>query len=167
MTINLNDILSFGVFLAICLGAASSGAFFKPDAWYASLRKPPWCPPDWLFPLAWGVLYLTIASAGWLVWQVSGFMGAEKALVIFCLHLILNFAWSVIFFGLKRMDWAFFEIVLFWGTLVITILLFYQINRTAAYLLLPYLAWATFAGTLNYSVWQLNKAELSKSRSAN
>ncbi len=66
MTMSLDDILSFGVFLAICAAAASSGAVFKRDPWYSDLRKPCWCPPDWLFPVAWSVLYLTIALAGWV-----------------------------------------------------------------------------------------------------
>ncbi len=167
MIASLDNILSFGAFLVIAMGAASSGAVFKPDLWYASLSKPRWCPPDWLFPVAWSVLYLTIAIAGWLVWCVSGFKGAEIAFLVFGMHLVLNFTWSVIFFGLKRMDWAFYEIVLFWVTLVVTILLFYEISRTAAYLLLPYLMWATFAGALNYAVWRMNKAVLSKSSSAN
>ena len=159
----LDEILSFGAFLAICVLAASSGAIFKPDFWYESLQKPSWCPPNWLFPAAWSFLYVTIALAGWWVWRVAGFKGAELAFAIFGAHLVLNFSWSVIFFGLKRMDWAFYEIVLFWLTLVATIVLFYEITRIAAYLLLPYLVWATFAGALNYAVWQKNKADLSKS----
>ena len=88
---NLDDILSFFAFLGICLGAASSGAIFKPDLWYASLKKPFWCPPDWLFPVAWSVLYPTIALAGWLVWRIAGFAGAEAALILFGAHLVLNF----------------------------------------------------------------------------
>ena len=167
MIITFYDIMGLISFLSICLLAASSGAVFKPGSWYASLTKPRWCPPNWLFPAAWSLLYLTIAVAGWLVWLVAGFWGAEMAFVFYGVHLVLNFAWSVIFFGLRRMDWAFYEIILFWLTLVATILLFYEVSRTAAYLLVPYLAWATFAGALNYAVWQLNKAELFKSRSAN
>ena len=105
--------------------------------------------------------------AGWLVWRVAGFSGAEIAFTVYGLHMILNFAWSPIFFGLRRIDWAFFEIILFWLTLVATIFLFYGINPTAAYLLLPYLVWATFAGALNFAVWQLNKGTLSKTPSVN
>ena len=167
MAINLEDMLSFGVFLAICILAGSAGAIFKPDSWYCSIKKPRWCPPDWLFPLAWSCLYLTIAMAGWLVWRVAGFSGAEIAFTVYGLHMILNFAWSPIFFGLRRIDWAFFEIILFWLTLVATIFLFYGIKPTAAYLLMPYLVWATFAGALNFAVWQLNKGNLSKPPPAN
>ena len=165
--LSLEDILSLSAFLGVCLVAASSGAIFKPDLWYQELRKPRWCPPNWLFPAAWSILYLTIAVSGHLVWRVDGFNGAEIAFMVFGGHLVLNFVWSVIFFGLRRIDWAFFEIVLFWLTLVGTILLFYEISTIAAYLLLPYLVWATFAGFLNYTVWQMNKAVLFKSRSAN
>ena len=163
----MDNILSFSVFMGICLVAASSGAIFKPDSWYHALKKPRWCPPSWLFPLAWSILYVTIALAGWSVWRVVGFDGARLAFMTFFMHLVFNFAWSAIFFGLKRIDWAFYEIVLFWLSLVATIVLFYQIERVAAYLLLPYMVWATFAGVLNYKVWQMNKAVLSKFPTAN
>ena len=88
-------------FFGACFATASSGAVFKPGDWYENLAKPPWNPPNWLFPPAWSVFYTLIAIAGWLVWRQVGF---GLALVVYGVHLLLNAAWSAIFFGLKRPD---------------------------------------------------------------
>lgn len=145
-------------FLAANLAAASTGAFFQPGAWYAGLAKPSWCPPDWLFGPAWAVLYLSIAVAGWLVWREAGLDGAGAALGIYAVQLLLNAGWSAIFFGLRRMDLAFYELLVFWVSIAATILAFAPIHIGAALLLLPYLAWVTFAGVLNFAIWRLNPA---------
>src|SRR5689334_9991234 len=89
-------------FLAACFAAASSGAVFKPDAWYENLAKPAWNPPNRVFPIAWAVLYVMMGVAAWNVWRLAGFSGAGFALGLWVLQLVLNAAWSGIFFGLKR-----------------------------------------------------------------
>ena len=99
------------VFVALVVAAASSGVFFKPGDWYRGLRKPSWTPPNWLFGPVWSVLYLMIACAGWLVWS-TGTGGA--ALWLWGLQLAVNATWSGIFFGMRRMDLAFYDIVLLW-----------------------------------------------------
>ncbi len=143
-------------FVAACLAAASTGAVFKPGAWYARLRKPSFNPPDWLFPIAWAVLFLMIAVSGWLVWRVTGF-GAEVALWFG--SLLLNSAWSWLFFGRRRMDLALAELAVFWVSILAMILAFAPVSAAAAWLLVPYLVWVSFAGVLNWTLWRLNPAE--------
>ena len=98
-------------FIGACLLAATIGATYRPGDWYERLAKPRWRPPNWVFPPAWTVLYLTIAVSGWLVWRTSGFAGAALPLAIYLVQLVLNAAWSPIFFGMRRPDLAFMEIV--------------------------------------------------------
>jgi benzodiazapine receptor len=150
------DYLGLVGFLVANGAAAMSGAYFKPGAWYDGLAKPPWQPPKWLFPVAWSILYATIAVAGWLVWLEAGFTGAAVALTVYAVHLVLNALWSALFFGMRRMDLAFYELTALWSSLVAVIALFHAVQPNAAYLLLPYLAWVTFAGVLNWTVWKLN-----------
>lgn len=143
-------------FIGACLLAATTGATFRPGDWYEQLKKPSWRPPNWVFAPAWAVLYLTIAVSGWLVWRTAGFAGAAAPLSIYLLQLGLNAAWSAIFFGMRRPDLAFVEIILLWLSIVATIAAFHPVNAAAAWLLLPYLAWATFAAVLNFTVWRMN-----------
>lgn len=150
---NWTSILALLGFLGACFAAATSGAYFRPGAWYAALRKPSWNPPDWLFAPAWMVLYVTIAVAAWLVWRRTGW-GAEIWLWWF--SLTLNAAWSWLFFGLRRMDLAFWELVVFWLSIAAMIAAFAPVSAAAAWLLVPYLAWVTFAGALNLTVWRMN-----------
>ena len=149
--------LGLAGFVLACFAMASSGAVFKPGDWYETLAKPWWRPPNWLFPIAWSVLYVCIAVSGWLVWKTSGFTGAGTALAVYGLQLLFNGAWSGVFFGLRRIDLAFAELVLLWLSIVATVVLFAPISLLAAELLLPYLVWVTFAGVLNLSIWQLNR----------
>ena len=143
-------------FLAICLGACAFGAAFPPGEWHAALEKPSWNPPNWLFGPVWTLLYIMIATSGWLVWKREGFAGAKLAFAVFAAQLALNALWSYLFFGLHRPDLAFFNIVLLWVMIAITIMLFRRHDQLAAALLLPYLAWVTFASALNLSLWRLN-----------
>ncbi len=145
-------------FVVACMAVASSGAVFKPGDWYETLAKPWWRPPNWLFPIAWTLLYACIAVAGWLVWKTAGFAGASTALAVYGIQLLFNAAWSGLFFGMRRIDLAFAELVLLWLSIVATVALFAPISLLAAELLLPYLVWVTFAGALNLSIWQMNRA---------
>ncbi len=143
-------------FAAACFLAALSGALFRPGDWYETLVKPWWRPPNWLFGPAWTVLYTMIAIAGWLVWRKAGFAGAAVPLAIYGVQLLLNALWSGIFFGMKRMDLAFYELVGLWLSILATILAFATVDTTPAWLLVPYLGWVTFAGYLNLTMWRLN-----------
>ena len=154
----MSDALGLAGFVAVCLMAAMSGAFFRPGAWYLALPKPSWTPPNWLFPVAWSILYLLIAVAGWLVWRTAGFSGAGLALGVYGLHLVFNALWSALFFGAHRIDLAFGDVVAMWLSLVGTIALFAPIDPVAAALLAPYLAWVTFAGALNFDIWRRTAA---------
>jgi tryptophan-rich sensory protein len=151
-----DSLLSLSVFVTACAAAATPGLVFRPGNWYRELAKPPWRPPDWLFGPVWLVLYLSIAVSGWLVWRRAGFDGAAGALTIFAVQLVLNGLWSAVFFGLRRPDWAFVEIVCLWLAVLVTIGAFHPVHPTAAYLLIPYACWVGFAVVLNYRIWRLN-----------
>ena len=151
------SVLALLAFFLISFAAASTGAVFRPGAWYAGLRKPRWTPPNWAFPVVWSVLFCMIAVSGWLVWEAAG-IAAWPALTLFVCHLCVNAGWSFLFFGLKRLDWAMGEVVLLWGMIVAVMAAFAPFSPTAALLLAPYLAWVTVAATLNFRLLQLNGA---------
>lgn len=148
-------IISAVVFTLASAAAATPGVVFRPGQWYRDLAKPPWCPPNWLFAPVWSVLYVTIAASGWLVWRESG-DGGLPALAVYGVHLLLNGLWSAVFFGLRRPGWALVEILCLWASIVATVVIFQPIDETAAYVLIPYLLWVSFAVALNFRVWQLN-----------
>ena len=129
---------SLAVFIVAVIMVAMTGAIFKPGAWYETLKKPSWTPPDWAFPVVWSILYLFIAIAGWLVWQSSGW---SLVLTFWILQLLLNGAWSWLFFGLKRMDLAFVDVSLLWLCIAGFIVIAWPMSTTAALLFLPYLVW--------------------------
>lgn len=153
---SIASILALFGFTAVCFLAAVTGAVFPPGEWYEQLVKPSWRPPKWLFAPAWTVLYLTIAVSGWLVWREFGFAAAVLPFAVYSVQLIWNAAWTPIFFGLRRPDLAFFEIILLWLSIIAMIALFHPFNAGAAWLLMPYLAWVTFAVALNLAIWRLN-----------
>jgi tryptophan-rich sensory protein len=144
-------------FIGVCFMAALSGAIFRPGEWYEHLARPWWRPPNWVFAPAWSILYLTIAVSGWLVWRKAG-AAAAAPLTVYFISLICNAAWSAIFFGLRRPDWAFFEAVLLWLSIAATISVFHPVDKGAAWLLGPYLCWVTFATALNFAIWRMNTA---------
>ena len=136
-------------FLVIVLIASSTGAIFKPDAWYRDLDKPGWTPPDWLFPIVWAVLYVLMAYAAWRVWDLDGI---GLPLVLWGVQLGLNALWSAVFFGMKRVGLAFVELVALWLAVAATLIAFAQVDALSGLLLLPYLLWVTIAGALNFSI---------------
>lgn len=148
----MTNLLALLGFFAANFAVASSGAVFRPGPWYEALRKPAWCPPNWVFAPAWSVLYVLIAISGWLVWREAGLAGAAPAFTAYALQLILNAGWSAIFFGMKRMDLALLELMLLWLSIVATIIGFSAHHAGAAWMLVPYLLWVTFAGMLNYAM---------------
>jgi tryptophan-rich sensory protein len=143
-------------FMAACVAVASSGAIFKPGAWYEELAKPWWRPPNWAFPVVWTILYLMIAVSGWLVWRKAGFAGAALPLAVYGVQLLLNAAWSGFFFGMRRMDLALVDVGLLWLSIVALIVLFRPIDSAAALLLAPYLVWVSIAAFLNWTMLRLN-----------
>jgi len=145
-------------FIAACFLAALTGAAFRPGDWYERLTKPSWRPPNRLFAPVWTILYFAISVSGWLIWRKVGFACAALPLAIYALQLILNAAWTPIFFGLHRPDLGFLDIVLVWLSIIATIALFYPIQVGAALLLIPYLVWVTFAAALNLAIWRLNRS---------
>ena len=144
-------------FLVACFLAAATGILFKPGAWYEGLNRPSWRPPNWLFAPVWTLLYAMMAVAGWLVWRSAGFGGGAGPLSLFALQLALNALWTPVFFGLHRQDLGFAVIVALWLAIAATIVAFATISPAAAVLMVPYLAWVSFASVLNYTVWQMNR----------
>jgi tryptophan-rich sensory protein len=157
---NLVAALGFLGFLAACLLAASSGAIFRAGSWYDGLAKPWWRPPRWVFAPAWGVLYLLIATSGWLVWREAGLGGAALPLTVYFVSLAFNAAWSGLFFGLRRPDLAFLDVVALWVSIAATVAAFAPVSAAAAWLLIPYLCWVAFAAALNLAIWQMNRRKL-------
>ena len=144
------------VFVVVNVMAASSGGFFQPGDWYDGLAKPWWRPPTWLFGPAWTVLYIMIAISGWMAWHAAAPGEAWVPMTIYGIQTVLNAAWSGIFFGMRRMKLALIEMAFLWLSILATIVVFWQISQTAALLLVPYLAWVSFAFMLNRAMVQLN-----------
>jgi tryptophan-rich sensory protein len=138
------------VVVAVVGGLAASTASEQ----YAGFVRPSWAPPAWLFGPVWTVLYATIAVSGWLVWRRAGL--TAPAHVVYAAQLALNMAWTPLFFAAGLPGVAFAEIVLLWLSIVATIALFARHSRAAAWLLVPYLGWVTFAAALDYAIWTLS-----------
>jgi tryptophan-rich sensory protein len=124
--------------------------------WYPALDKPSWNPPGWVFGPVWSVLYVLIGVAAWLVWRERADAAVGVALGVWALQLVLNSVWPWLFFGLHLPGWAFAEILVLWAAIAATIVLFRDASPAAAWLLVPYLAWVSFAALLNGAIWRLN-----------
>jgi benzodiazapine receptor len=147
------------VFLILCFAAAGiGGAVTTPKIanWYATLVKPSWNPPDWIFGPVWSALYFCMAVAAWLVWRREGLRQARVPLALFAGQLILNVLWSCIFFGLEEPGLAFIEVLLLWLAIAATMVTFWRRSMVAGILFVPYLAWVSFASVLNFVIWRLN-----------
>lgn len=145
----------FLTYLAACGAAAATGALFQPGDWYKSLNKPRWTPPDWLFPVAWTVLYLCMSVAAARVAMAGN---AGQALALWSVQIALNALWTPVFFGLRRLGAGLVIIFLLWLAVAATMLAFWQVDRIAGLLFAPYLLWVSIAGALNRSVWVRNPA---------
>ncbi len=144
------------VFIIVTWCAALIGMQNPPDAWYRQLQRPSFAPPDWVFGPVWTILYTTMAIAAWLVWRRRPQQSVKAPMIAYGTQLALNAAWSPLFFGAHRIDAALIVILLLWSAIATTIFLFWTRSRPAATLLLPYLAWVTFATALNFEFWRLN-----------
>ena len=155
-----NKVVKLIASIVICQLAGIIGSFFTvssiPD-WYSALRKSSLNPPDWVFGPVWTVLFLLMGISLYLVWD-KGLKekNVKRGLVFFGVQLSLNTLWSIIFFGLKSPTLAFIEIFILWIAILFTIIEFYRISKPAAYLLVPYFMWVSFAIFLNYSIVVLN-----------
>lgn len=144
-------VFAVAVGIAAGLGGAAAGS---AGSEYASLEQPPFAPPSWLFGPVWTVLYVGIAVAGWLSWRAAG---VDAAIAWWVVQLVLNAAWTPIFFGAGEYGWALVEIGFLVVAVVATILVVRRRSRLGAWLLAPYLAWVGFASVLNASIWWLNR----------
>lgn len=144
--------------LALSLVAAAVGGVASVNAggFYTSLDRPGWAPPPSLFGPVWTILYVLIAVAAWLVWKQGGFAAARGALTVYLVQLAANALWTWIFFAWRQGALAFAEILVLWVLIVVTVVLFWRVSRVAALLMLPYLAWVSYASALTWSVWQRN-----------
>jgi translocator protein len=180
----MKNVAKFIISVLICEGAGIVGSFFTAPAistWYASLIKPSFAPPNWVFAPVWTALFFLMGVSLYLVWAKnfkipvsenktpakkawnpiseklwSGAWKEENVVAIFSLQLILNILWSALFFGLKMPAAAFAEILMLWAAILYTIVNFYRVSKPAAYLLIPYLVWVALASALNFSIVWLN-----------
>ena len=183
-----NNLSKFLASIIICELAGVVGSFFTMPAiegWYASLNKPSFNPPNWIFGPVWTLIFTLMGVALYIVWKkkfkvepssakasawqrkawnpvsqklMSGSWQKMNVILIFSLQLFLNILWSVIFFGFHQTGLAFFELLMLWVSIIYTIINFYRISKASAYLLLPYLLWVSFAAILNLSIWIINLA---------
>jgi len=146
--------------LALPQLAGIIGSFFTTPAistWYATLQRPSFSPPNWIFGPVWIILYILMGISVYLIWQqIEKNKTAKGALWLFWVHLVFNASWSIIFFGLQNPGLAFINIIIIWLLIIALMIKFWKINRWATYLLIPYLLWVGFASVLNYFIWYLN-----------
>ncbi|MBE0624710.1 MAG: tryptophan-rich sensory protein [Burkholderiales bacterium] len=153
------DTIGFAAFLALCLAVSAVGSAVTSSSvgtWYQTLAKPAFNPPNWIFAPVWTALYFMMAVAGWRVWRRDGLRQARWALSLFVLQLALNLSWSILFFGLRSIGAALIEIALLLLAILATTVLFWQRDRLAGMLFIPYAGWVAFATVLNGALWRLN-----------
>jgi len=158
--IKITDIVKLVISIIACQCAGLIGSLFTTPAittWYATLQKPPFTPPNWLFAPAWITLYLLMGISAFIIWRRGlGNPQVKRALFLFVIQLVLNTLWSVTFFGLESPLYGVIVIAALWVAILFTILKFFKISSVAAVLMLPYILWVTFAAVLNVSIWVLN-----------
>ena len=157
----MSNIVKAIIAIAIPLMVGATSGFFTisgVESWYQTIQKPSWNPPNWIFGPVWTTLYVMMGIALFLVWKEDTSEELKKiALALFAVQLTLNFFWSFIFFNQQQPGWALVEIIAMWFFILLTIFAFAQVNKTAAWLLVPYISWVSFASILNYTIWQLNR----------
>jgi translocator protein len=180
---NTKKIFKLIISIIMCEMAGVVGSVFtmpQIEGWYANINKPSFTPPGSLIGVVWTILFFLMGVSLYLVWEKKwkpivsnqdrkikywnkfteklwkGTWREENTFLIFVLQLVLNILWSVLFFGLQSPGMAFFEILMLWWAILYTIANFYRISKPAAYLLIPYIAWVSFAGFLNFTVWMMN-----------
>jgi translocator protein len=160
MTVSIFMWIKFIVSLALPLtvgAVAGMATIAEIPGWYAGLNKPSFNPPNYLFGPVWTTLYAMMGVVLFLVWKTKADKAIkQKAMVLFAVQLVLNFCWSFIFFSAHQLGWALVEIVVLWLCILLTIFAFGKISKPAAWLLVPYICWVSFATVLNFALWRLN-----------
>ena len=144
----------FAIFFGACCAAAATGSMFAPGAWYRGLDKPTWTPPDWLFPVAWTVLYISIAFAAA---RVAPMEGSAYVMAFWALQIALNTLWTPVFFGLQRLGAGLVIIGLLWLSVLWLLAMLWPMDTLAFWITSPYLVWVSVAAALNLSIWLRNR----------
>lgn len=156
----MSNTLKLIIAVALPLVVGATSGFFTMtgvESWYQTINKPSWNPPNWVFGPVWTTLYILMGVALFLVWKADTSAELKKiAISLFAVQLVFNFFWSFIFFYLQQPGWAVLELAIMWIFILLTIFAFAQVSKTAAWLLVPYISWVSFAGILNYTIWKLN-----------
>ncbi len=154
-----SNIIKLVASLVFTVGIGSIGAFFTAEeitTWYAALNKPSFNPPSYIFAPVWTVLYILMGTSFYLIWKRPVSQVRTAGVLFFLIQFILNFFWSFIFFKQHKIGGAMIELVIMWLFILFTINEFRKLNKTAAWLLVPYITWVSFAGALNLAIWKLN-----------
>ncbi len=155
----MRNFLTWFGWVLLSFGATLPGAVAPPGAWYAALAKPDWTPPGWAFPVVWTTLYVLMGTAAWIVWRTSQKAAkgqGRRALILFVGQLLLNAAWTPVFFAARQILPALVLIAVLWGAILATTIAFRRVSGIAALLLVPYLVWVSIATVLNFEIWRLN-----------
>jgi tryptophan-rich sensory protein len=145
--------MTFPIFLLACAAAASTGIFFKPGPWYDSLVKPGFTPPGWAFPVAWTIIYLLLAWAGYRLTLIPG---SQVVLGLWAAQIALNTLWTPVFFGAQRPFAAMVILAVLWLVVAAMVVLTVQLDLVTGLILFPYLLWLCVAAALNFSIWRYN-----------
>ena len=156
-----SNIFKLVVSIALPLGIGAIAGVFTAQSipeWYATLNKPSFNPPNWLFGPVWTILYLLMGISFFLIWKIAPSKERNVAIFVFLIQLLLNFGWSFFFFYFKMIGFALVEISLLWMSIVIMLILFYKVRPVAAYINIPYFLWVSFATVLNAAYYFLNRS---------
>lgn len=157
---NTTQIIKLLVSLLLTLGVGTFSGIYTASAipdWYASLNRPSFNPPNWVFGPVWTVLYILLGITFFQIWNLVPSQERNLAITVFLIQLLFNFCWSFIFFYFRMIGLALIDIIVLWCSIIIMLLLIYKIKPLAAYLNIPYLIWVTFALALNLAYYLLNK----------
>ncbi|WP_407316897.1 tryptophan-rich sensory protein TspO [Pseudomonas sp. nanlin1] len=146
--------MTFFIFLLACAAAASTGMLFKPGQWYETLTKPSFTPPNWLFPVAWSIIYLLLAWAGY---RLSLIPGSQNVLALWAAQIALNTLWTPVFFGAQRIVAGLLILTLLWLVVAAMVLMAIQLDLITGLILFPYLVWLCVAWALNFSILRSNR----------
>lgn len=150
------DLILFAIFLAACFAAGATGALFPTGAWYKSLKKPAWVPPNWVFPVAWTSIYLLMSFAGA---RIAVLDGSGYALAFWALQIAFNTLWTPVFFGLRHWKGSLFAMAGLWIAVLGCTVTSFQLDTWAGLAFVPYLVWVTVAAALNIAVVRLNPGQ--------
>ncbi len=153
------SILPLLISILIVFSIGFIGSLFTTPSittWYAFINKPLFSPPNWIFAPVWILLYILMGISAFLIWKKRDNLKTKQALIFYGIQLVLNALWSIIFFGMHNPGLALLEIIILWLFILITLIKFYKINKTAGLIFIPYLLWVSFASILNYAIWILN-----------